>query len=43
MRELLERLADDELVSVHDALDALARAADRLSPADSPATRKDPA
>lgn len=43
MRALLGVVADDELVSVHNALDALVRAADRLSAADRPATRKDPA
>ncbi len=43
MRQLLGFVADDELVSVHNAVNALARAADRLSPAANPVTRKEPA
>ena len=43
MRALLGFVADDELVSVHNAVNALARAADRLSPAADPVTRKEPA
>jgi DNA-binding MarR family transcriptional regulator len=43
MRALLGFVADDDLVSVHTALNALARAADRLSPDGNPVTRKDPA
>ena len=43
MRALLGVVADDELVSVRKALDALARAATRLSLPDAPATRKEPA
>jgi DNA-binding MarR family transcriptional regulator len=43
MRELLGVVADDELVGVRNALDALARAADRLSAVDATASRKEPA
>ena len=43
MRALLGVVADDELVSVRKALDALARAATRLSLPDATVTRKEPA
>ncbi len=43
MRALLGVVDDDELVSVRNALDALARAAVRLAPPETLATRKEPA